>query len=218
MTDVLAVYNSWGPGYYDPRYNQDGINEPVLIPPIYGLADVPLETTRATARFRIGTPTSAVTQMGGQGKFFDPRIGVAVFYDNDLVTREAARALRLPGVARAPAPTADAFDPPLPRAAARSSTGAAQCSSATAGDATRDAPSALHAPTETGHGSDLRANAARPAGTARRRCARCSLTRRTSTTAARRRSRQWSPTTTRRSQLNLNADQMEDLVQYLNSL
>ena len=32
-----AVYNSWGKGKYDPRYNVDGINGPVVIPPAYGL-------------------------------------------------------------------------------------------------------------------------------------------------------------------------------------
>ena len=31
------VYASWGPGKYDPRFNQDGINGPQVIPPAYGL-------------------------------------------------------------------------------------------------------------------------------------------------------------------------------------
>jgi len=35
-----AVYNSWGPGKYDPRYNIDGKSTPLVIPPAYGLADV----------------------------------------------------------------------------------------------------------------------------------------------------------------------------------
>src|SRR5512141_2587151 len=30
-----AVYNSWGPGKYAPRYNQDGKNGPVVIPPAF---------------------------------------------------------------------------------------------------------------------------------------------------------------------------------------
>src|SRR6185436_4270240 len=34
------VYSSWGPGKYDPRYNQDGKNNPLVIPPAYGLAHV----------------------------------------------------------------------------------------------------------------------------------------------------------------------------------
>src|SRR5579884_3744675 len=39
-----AVYNSWGPGRYDPRFNFDGISDPVLIPPAYGLNGVKLAT------------------------------------------------------------------------------------------------------------------------------------------------------------------------------
>src|SRR3954463_14332003 len=35
-----AVYNSWGPGKYDARYNFDGQNDPALIPPAYGLDGV----------------------------------------------------------------------------------------------------------------------------------------------------------------------------------
>lgn len=33
-----AVYLSWGPGRYDPRFNIDGLNTPVVIPPAFGLA------------------------------------------------------------------------------------------------------------------------------------------------------------------------------------
>ncbi|MFZ3289423.1 MAG: hypothetical protein WA191_21605, partial [Telluria sp.] len=35
-----AVYNSWGKGKYDPRFNQDGKNGPVVIPPAYGLKGI----------------------------------------------------------------------------------------------------------------------------------------------------------------------------------
>ena len=31
-----AVYPSWGPGKYDPRYNQDGKSTPLILPPAYG--------------------------------------------------------------------------------------------------------------------------------------------------------------------------------------
>ena len=31
--------NSWGPGKYDPRYNQDGKSTPLVLPPPYRLAD-----------------------------------------------------------------------------------------------------------------------------------------------------------------------------------
>src|SRR5215208_4890314 len=33
-----AVYNSWGSGKYDARFNFDGQNDPAVIPPAYGLA------------------------------------------------------------------------------------------------------------------------------------------------------------------------------------
>jgi hypothetical protein len=45
--DKKAVYNSWGSGKYDPRYNQDGKNTPLVLPPAYGLADVTNETYTA---------------------------------------------------------------------------------------------------------------------------------------------------------------------------
>src|SRR5687767_6727311 len=34
-----AVYTSWGPGRYDPRFNIDGKNVPVILPPAFGLRD-----------------------------------------------------------------------------------------------------------------------------------------------------------------------------------
>src|SRR5262249_57733353 len=35
-----AVFNSWGPGRYDPRFNEDGVNGPQVIPPAYGLKGI----------------------------------------------------------------------------------------------------------------------------------------------------------------------------------
>src|SRR5512141_1925172 len=35
-----AVYNAWGKGKYDPRFNLDGISSAQVIPPAYGLAGV----------------------------------------------------------------------------------------------------------------------------------------------------------------------------------
>src|SRR5699024_3468880 len=37
--ELRAQYRSWGPGMYDPRFNLDGISDPVVIPPAYGLMD-----------------------------------------------------------------------------------------------------------------------------------------------------------------------------------
>ncbi|CAH9018885.1 hypothetical protein [Candidatus Nitrosacidococcus sp. I8] len=34
------VYNSWGPGLFDPRFNIDGLSNHVVIPPAYGLEGI----------------------------------------------------------------------------------------------------------------------------------------------------------------------------------
>jgi mono/diheme cytochrome c family protein len=70
------VYSSWGPGRFDPRYNIDGINAPVVIPPAYGLKDAAFATYTGDGDIRYWNNYVAVTQMGGQGAFVDERIGV----------------------------------------------------------------------------------------------------------------------------------------------
>jgi mono/diheme cytochrome c family protein len=74
-----AVYNSWGPGRYDPRFNIDGKNGPVMIPPAYGLKDIRSITyTGDGDDVTYWNRYVAVTQMGGLGHFADPRIGVDI--------------------------------------------------------------------------------------------------------------------------------------------
>lgn len=81
-----AVYNSWGPGKYDPRYNIDGGNTPLVIPPAYGLARVVNETYTAEGPISYWNAYVAVTQMHGQGNFSDPRLNIRVTQSPDLVT------------------------------------------------------------------------------------------------------------------------------------
>jgi cytochrome c5 len=88
--DKKAVYNSWGPGKYDPRYNQDGKNTPLVIPPAYGLADIKNETYTAEGPISYWNAYVAVTQMGGQGNFSDPRLGIEVTHSPDLVSPKLA--------------------------------------------------------------------------------------------------------------------------------
>ena len=216
LPDVVAVYNSWGPGYYDPRFNQDMMNHPVLIPPIYGLADVPLETYTGDGPISYWNSYVGITQMGGVGNFYDPRIGVGVFYDDDMITAKLPALYDYQVSLEAPAPSEDAFDP---TAAARGEalfTGAARCSTCHSGETLTDAPT-LHAPDETGmdatyagrtatkmyRTTPLRALLVHPPyfhdGSAE---TLTEVVTHYNTTL----------------QLNLNADQMEDLVQYLNSL
>ena len=85
-----AVYRSWGPGKYDPRYNQDGKSTPLALPPAYGLADVKNETYTAEGPISYWNAYVAVTQMHGQGNFSDPRLGIDVKHSPDLVTPKLA--------------------------------------------------------------------------------------------------------------------------------
>ena len=106
-----AVYLSWGPGKYDPRFNVDGLSTPLVIPPAYGLAGVEKETFTAEGPISYWNKYVAVTQMGGQGSFVDPRLGIRILHKPDLVTRKLAplRDYQL-GLA-APPPPAGSFDP-----------------------------------------------------------------------------------------------------------
>jgi mono/diheme cytochrome c family protein len=84
--DKKAVYASWGPGRYDPRYNQDGKNAPLVLPPVYGLAQVRNETYTAEGPISYWNAYVAVTQMGGRGNFSDPRLKIDVKHSPDMVS------------------------------------------------------------------------------------------------------------------------------------
>ena len=84
--DKKAIYNGWGKGKYDPRFNIDGKNTPLVLPPAYGLAKIKNETYTAEGPISYWNAYVAVTQMGGQGNFSDPRLGLDVKHSPDLVT------------------------------------------------------------------------------------------------------------------------------------
>jgi mono/diheme cytochrome c family protein len=87
----------------------------------------------------------AVTQMGGKGSFFDPRIGVDVYQETDLV------APRLPALhdyqmaLETPTPPDGSFDAAAAERGEALFNGAATCSSCHAGAVMTDAPQ-LHDP------------------------------------------------------------------------
>jgi cytochrome c553 len=83
--DKKAVYKTWGPGKYDPRFNVDGKTTPLAIPPAYGLARVKNETYTAEGPISYWNAYVAVTQMHGHGNFSDPRLGIDVKQSPDLV-------------------------------------------------------------------------------------------------------------------------------------
>ncbi len=107
-----AVYNSWGPGKYDPRFNQDGQNGPQVIPPAYGLNGIHSITSTGDGNdLAYWNRYVGVTQMGGHGSFFDARTGVNVTNGtDDLISAKlpALQAYQLTLVA--PPPPAGSFD------------------------------------------------------------------------------------------------------------
>ena len=105
-----AIYNSWGPGKYDPRYNLDGKSTPLVLPPAYGLAEVKNETYTAEGPISYWNAYVAVTQMGGRGTFSDPRLGIDVSHSPDLVSPRLAALRAYQHSLPAPAPPAGSFD------------------------------------------------------------------------------------------------------------
>jgi mono/diheme cytochrome c family protein len=110
-----AVYNSWGPGRFDPRFNVDGINGPVLIPPAFGLKGVGFETYTGDGPISYWNNYVAILEMGGHGSFSDPRLGIDITQEPDLVTPKLPELLRYQLSLGAPPPPVGSFD----RAAAK---------------------------------------------------------------------------------------------------
>jgi len=110
---VKAVYNSWGKGKYDPRFNLDGINGPHVIPPAYGLADIHRITSTGDGdSIAYWNRYVAVTQMGGHGTFVEPRTGVSVTNGTqDLVSDKLPALQEYQLTLRPPPAPAGSFDP-----------------------------------------------------------------------------------------------------------
>jgi mono/diheme cytochrome c family protein len=145
-----AIYNSWGKGKYDPRFNLDGKVGPTVIPPAYGLAGIhKITVTGDGDEIAYWNRYVAVTQMGGHGSFSDPRIGVNVVNGTDDLVSDKLPALQAYQLTlAAPTPPAGSFDP---AAAARGKAlfeGNAHCSTCHSGDKLTDANDRLHPPSE----------------------------------------------------------------------
>jgi len=108
--DKKRVYNSWGPGKYDPRFNIDGKNTPLVLPPAYGLAKIKNETYTAEGPISYWNAYVAVTQMGGQGHFSDPALGINIALDPDLVTSKLPALAAYQHSLEAPPPPANSYD------------------------------------------------------------------------------------------------------------
>ncbi|MBK5282255.1 MAG: c-type cytochrome [Nitrospiraceae bacterium] len=147
--DKKAVYESWGPGKYDPRFNLDGKNTPLVLPPAYGLAQVKNETYTAEGPISYWNAYVAVTQMGGHGNFSDPRLGIDVKHSPDMVTSKLPALRAYQHSLPVPPPPSGSFDA---AAAERGNALFGQtCLACHVGATGTDNSSGkLHAPAETG--------------------------------------------------------------------
>ena len=144
-----AVYSSWGPGKYDPRYNFDGKSTPLVLPPAYGLANVKNEVFTAEGPISYWNAYVAVTQMHGHGNFSDPRLGIDIRQEPDMVGPKLGALRAYQHSLAAPAPPAGSFD------AAAASRGQAVFNQSCAtchvgGNGTDNNSGILHAASETG--------------------------------------------------------------------
>jgi hypothetical protein len=108
--DTKAIYRSWGPGFYDPRFNIDGLNTPLVLPPAFGLAKVSKETYTGEGPVSYWNNYVAVTQMGGHGSFSDPLLGINIIQKPDLVQPKLAPLRDYQFSLLTPSPPADSFD------------------------------------------------------------------------------------------------------------
>jgi cytochrome c2 len=148
--EAKAVYNSWGPGKYDARFNLDGLNGPHVIPPAYGLAGVDKITSTGDGDdIAYWNRYVAVTQMKKQGTFYDARTGVNVSNGTEDLVSSKLPALQAYQLSlEPPAPPPGSFDS---AAAARGKTvfeGAGQCVTCHSGERFTDANTTLHQPGE----------------------------------------------------------------------
>jgi mono/diheme cytochrome c family protein len=146
-----AIFNSWGRGKYDPRFNIDGLSKPVVIPPAYGLAGIHRSTfTGDGMDLAYWNRYVAVTQMGGLGSFNEPRLNLTVVNGSvDLVSSKLAALQAYQLSIAAPTPPAGSFDA---AAAARGKLvfeGAGTCSSCHSGTSFTDANATPHPPSDS---------------------------------------------------------------------
>jgi len=159
-------FRTWGPGKYDPRHHAfDGTNLiplnspslPIVIPPIYGLKGVGFETVTADGPISYWNSYVGVGQMGGQGNFADPRIGLFIRQRPDLVTPKLAALLDYQLSLLSPTPGRDSFNAAAARRGADVFRNEARCSTCHHGPTftdVLDGPNRLvpflHEPSEVG--------------------------------------------------------------------
>jgi mono/diheme cytochrome c family protein len=136
---------------YDPRYNQDGENEPVVLPPAFGLRQVAKELYTGDDDVSYWNRYVAVTQMHGHGSFVDSRIGVNVQNPPDLVSDKLPALRDYQFSLSTPAPKAGSFDVAASERGSEVFNGAGQCSTCHTGSTYTDINAGvLHTPAAVG--------------------------------------------------------------------
>ena len=145
-----AVYNSWGPGMYDPLFNFDGKSMPAVIPPAFGLRDVKREIYTGDDTVSYWNAYVGITQMHGHGTFVDPRIGVSVHNPPENLDDSKLAALRAYQFSLT-RPVPGAFDAAAAQRGLVVFNGAGQCASCHVGATFTDVNGGkLHTPAEVG--------------------------------------------------------------------
>jgi cytochrome c5 len=138
LAGLKAELNGWGPGKYDPRHHFfDGTNIvplntptlPVVLPSIFGLQGINFETFTGDGPISYWNSYVGVGQMGGQGSFSDPRLGISIAQRPDLVTPKLPALLAYQLSLKAPAAPAGSFNRQAARRGETLFNGAARCAS-----------------------------------------------------------------------------------------
>ncbi|HKP49099.1 MAG TPA: c-type cytochrome, partial [Gemmatimonadales bacterium] len=148
-SEQKAVYNSWGPGKYDARYNFDGQNDPALIPPAYGLDGVNSVTyTGDGDRIAYWNRYVGVTQMHGHGSFAEPRLNISVANPPDQIESKLPDLESYQLSLAKPAPPPGTFDAAAAARGQEVFNGQGQCATCHAGATYTDANTRLHPTSE----------------------------------------------------------------------
>lgn len=149
--ELRPIYASWPAGFFDPRFNVDGISDPVVIPPAYGLDGVELETYTGDGPVSYWNNYVAVVEMHGRGSFSDPRLGIDIDVpaDEDLVADKLLPLFHYQRSLEAPAPPPESVSEADAAAGKELFEGMALCSTCHYGPALTG-EGELHDPAATG--------------------------------------------------------------------
>lgn len=146
-----AIYNSWGKGKFDPRFNVDGKSKPLVIPPAFGLDGIHRITITGDGDdIAYWNRYVSVVEMGGLGTMSEPRLNLFITHGTvDLVTSKlpALQAYQLS--LQAPAAPAGSFDPAAALRGKLVFEGAGRCATCHSGSSFTDANVTLHLPADS---------------------------------------------------------------------